>query len=377
MKALSTTEIDIPVVHTTAEGFLKGHAPVTRPGVFKYPNPDGTFRYELRHPDEVFSEESLKTIKGVPITVDHPREFVNANNSSELLVGMTGDDLAIDGENVVTSINITDSRAVKAVNNGKKELSMGYLYDRVKESGVYNGEEYTHRQKNIRYNHLAIVDKGRAGRGVRIIAMDGVDYEINGLNNQNEEKIDMNEKELNGIMSKLASIEEGMQKAQDHEDSLKVQLANLKAENDKLKGESEALAAELSNAKAVAKDSADNAEANEEALVQQKVKERVDIIVKAKGVVALDSADDMTNREIMEAAIKATDADVELGDKTDAYIAGRFDSAVSLAAPQVEANDGEAFRKSMSKIASDKKPEKPRLTLADAQRALAQKYMRS
>ena len=54
----------------TNEGFLKCDAIVTRTGVFFYKNPDGTIRKELRHPDDVLQEESLQTMKMIPLTND-------------------------------------------------------------------------------------------------------------------------------------------------------------------------------------------------------------------------------------------------------------------------------------------------------------------
>ena len=82
-------------------------------------------------------------------------------------------------------------------------------------------------------------------------------------------------------------------------------------------------------------------------------------MVKAKNVVALDNADELTIREIMEAAIKSTAKDADLEGKTDAYIAGRFDAIVSMDSTHLET--------SMSKVSSDKTPIKPTKTLADMQ----------
>ena len=53
----------------TAEGFLIARAPLTSVGVFTYRNADGTPRRELRLPEEVFSEESLATLKLKPLTL--------------------------------------------------------------------------------------------------------------------------------------------------------------------------------------------------------------------------------------------------------------------------------------------------------------------
>lgn len=352
MRAVALDNFAFPVVKKTPEGYLKGEAIVTKTGVFKYRNQDGTYRYELRHPDEVFKAESLETLKGVPITIDHPNEFVNAENSSSLMVGLTGESINIDGDFIVSSISITDQKGVKEVTNGKQELSMAYSHDRIEESGEYLGAPYTHKQTNIQYNHLAIVDRGRAGRSARIITMDGIDYDIDDYNNNNEEVNTMSEKELNKIVERLSAIESTMKENQDADNAMA--LDDAKKKIDLLQGELDGLNSKLAEA-------VKSNDESDESVIQAKVKERVDVMVKAKNVVALDNADELTNREIMEAVIKSTAKDADLEGKTDAYIAGRFDAIVSMDSTHLET--------SMSKVTSDKTPIKPTKTLADVQAA--------
>lgn len=62
-----------------------------------------------------------------------------------------------------------DADTIKAVQNGKREISMGYTAELEWVDGVTaDGTAYQAKQKNIRINHLAIVDKGRAGSTCRI-----------------------------------------------------------------------------------------------------------------------------------------------------------------------------------------------------------------
>ena len=68
----------------TPEGFLIARAPVTSVGVFAYRNADGTPRYELRLPEEVFSEESLNSLKMKPLTLLHPDQAVTPDNVEKL-----------------------------------------------------------------------------------------------------------------------------------------------------------------------------------------------------------------------------------------------------------------------------------------------------
>lgn len=151
------------------EGFLKTDAVVTRLGIFTYKNGDGSLRKELRHPDDVLRLASLNSMKMIPITNDHPAErLVDATTAKQLQVGYTGENIRPDGKFIISPIVITDSVAVEAVRNGKDSLSLGYSVDLIKEDGEYDGQRYDYRQTNVRYNHLAIVDRARAGSEVRI-----------------------------------------------------------------------------------------------------------------------------------------------------------------------------------------------------------------
>ena len=153
----------------TPEGFLKGIARVTRTGVFTYRNADGTLRRELRHPDEVFSRASLESMRMIPITNLHPAEkLVTADTAKQLSIGMTGENVIPDGKFVMVPIAITTRDGVIAIENGREELSLGYETELEETPGSYDGEEYDFVQRKIGYNHLAIVDRGRAGADVRL-----------------------------------------------------------------------------------------------------------------------------------------------------------------------------------------------------------------
>lgn len=153
----------------TPEGFIQGTARVTRTGVFTYKNADGSLRRELRHPNDVFALASLESMKMIPITNLHPSEkLVNADTAKQLSIGFTGENVIPDGKFVMVPLKITSKDGVAAVDNGRKELSLGYEVELDDTPGTYDGEMYDCVQRNIAYNHLAIVDRGRAGADVRL-----------------------------------------------------------------------------------------------------------------------------------------------------------------------------------------------------------------
>jgi hypothetical protein len=99
--------IPLPKMTRTKEGYLRGQAVVSRAGVFQYMNMDGTIRGELRHPDEIFQKSSLDTLKMIPITNDHPPEFLNANNIAQYQVGYTGETYDVVNDQIILTMTIT------------------------------------------------------------------------------------------------------------------------------------------------------------------------------------------------------------------------------------------------------------------------------
>ena len=116
-----------------------------------------------RHEEDVFHPDTLKSIEGMSVTIGHPKDdkgnvmFVTTKNVDNLSVG-TILNVRREGDNLVGDIVIDDERAIEmVVNKEVRELSLGYdtKYE-------LDGEEAL-KQTNIIVNHLAIVEKGRAG----------------------------------------------------------------------------------------------------------------------------------------------------------------------------------------------------------------------
>lgn len=168
-----------------ANGNLVGRAVVTCVGVFPYLLSDGTVFNELRLPEEVFARPSLDSLCLIPVTNDHPADGVNPDNVADLQVGTTGEDVCradfwgdegaymykTDGTQVTIPLKITKRDAIDAVKAGKRALSCGYTCDLEIVSGTWGGVHYDAIQRNIRYNHVAIVERGRAG-DTAVIKMD-------------------------------------------------------------------------------------------------------------------------------------------------------------------------------------------------------------
>jgi len=176
----------------TDEGFLKTDAIITRAGVYQYKLNDGRVVNQFRPPSEVFSDATITSMKMLPITNEHPpQKLVNSRTAKALSVGHLGETIVNENNrNMWITMLVTDSQSIEEVKGGKRQLSAGYTADLVEENGVFEGQSYTHVQKNIRGNHVAIVQNGRMG-DIASITLDGSDAVQILINNL--EQINMSE----------------------------------------------------------------------------------------------------------------------------------------------------------------------------------------
>lgn len=153
---------------TTPEGFLVCHdVPIARTGTQLYtsdevpidPGPDGLVRIG-RDADEVFSQATISSFEGKPVTVNHPDEFVNPENWKNLTVGFVQNVRRGEGifdDLLIADLVITDADGIEYVNRELPEVSCGYEADYEQTDAGYG------MQLNIIGNHVALVDRGRAG----------------------------------------------------------------------------------------------------------------------------------------------------------------------------------------------------------------------
>lgn len=122
-----------------------------------------------RPESEVFKKDAIASYAGVPVTIDHPKNGVNADTWKDLAVGEVGDDVLRDGEFVRVPMMLRDAKALKAVEDGKRELSMGYRAEiRFADGVTPSGEQFDAIMSDFKMNHVAIVDKARGGEELRI-----------------------------------------------------------------------------------------------------------------------------------------------------------------------------------------------------------------
>ena len=166
MKVQRFDSLPLDATYFTDEGYLVDHPIVTSVGIFVYHNPDGSERRELRLPEEVFAEKSLASYKGKPIIVTHDAGYVDTDNVKEESIGTILSDGYRDGDDVRAEIIIHDTDSLKKYK--MRELSCGYNLRLDETPGVWEGQPYDAIQRDIEINHLALVDKARAGEQARL-----------------------------------------------------------------------------------------------------------------------------------------------------------------------------------------------------------------
>lgn len=170
-----TDRAPLSTTRRTSDGYLATVARSVRTGVQLYAGsevgrPDLATVNVYRPASEVHSADALQSFSHAPVTINHPSVAVTADNWKELAVGEVSTAAQVDSDGWVSlPLILKDSAAIAAVESGKRELSAGYTCELVWGDGVApDGTAYQATQRGIKINHLAIVDKARAGSEARI-----------------------------------------------------------------------------------------------------------------------------------------------------------------------------------------------------------------
>lgn len=153
----------------TEDGYMVAVAKVARTGIQLYTGdemgkPDMQVVRVYRPESSVFDKASLHSFAYRPMTNDHPDHMVTSDTWRQDAIGQVGGEVMRDGDHIRVPLIMMDAAAIAEYKAGKRELSVGYDADIDWESGTTpDGEQYDAIQKNIRANHIALVDKGRAG----------------------------------------------------------------------------------------------------------------------------------------------------------------------------------------------------------------------
>lgn len=277
----------------------------------------------LRDDAAVFDAKSVHSFIGKPITNDHPREAVNASNWRDHARGVVMGAMR-DGEYLAFDLLLTDKATIDAVDAGKRELSNGYAAEL--QFGDFTGPggvKCVAKQVGIAGNHVAIVDRGRAGPSCAItdsVAIcDANPAFLADLTPPLEKpamKILIGDAEVdatNGEAVRIANDarEGAFKELQTKVGTLTADLATANTTIQTKDGEIVALTAKLADAEVTP------------AKLQQLADARADVIAKAKIMAPTLTTDGKTDAEIRKAAVTAKLGDAAK-DMADAAIEGAF-----------------------------------------------------
>lgn len=124
--------------------------------------------YQLwRHPDEL--KKAAATFNNIPLLSIHTPDFPG-DPPREYRVGVTHSNADFDGTYLTNGLSVWDDSAIAGIETEEQEeLSSSYQYVADMTPGVTpNGEPYDGIMRDIIGNHVALVERGRAGSDVLV-----------------------------------------------------------------------------------------------------------------------------------------------------------------------------------------------------------------
>ena len=336
----------------TDEGFLKVPGRVARTGIQDYlaselgldGNPNRIVKV-YRPADEVFNQDSLNSYQAVDVTNDHPPALVDSKNFKTVTVGVVMGVGVQDGDFVQADLIIKDAETIKLIESGKAQLSAGYTAEYSKESGITDeGVKYEFVQRDIKINHVAVVDSARAGSMARIFDNKKPEKRLMKITLDNGRAVEVED-------TVAAQVEDCIKRLTDAATEEKVKGDKAQAKADAMEEENEKLKAKSTD---------------------EAISDRVLVIGNARdAAIALVGdkfiCDSVNLVDIQRAALTALDNDIDYADKSEAYIAAAFDvEAEKKKAEDEEEEEGKKkatdshtqLSKDMAKSAEDNKTAK-------------------
>ena len=319
-------------------GFIHvNNVPIARVGVFPYLKADGSIEMEAKLPTELLADTTVDSANNKPVTDDHPEEFVTQSNANKYMKGFTASNAHVDNDTLRVDMTITDAALINEINQGKQELSIGFETDIVPQKGEYKGSVYDSVQKNIQINHVAVVERGRAGHSVRLVgdSAEMVDDFKKGKH-MDVTKVRLGDSDITVATSdvdKIVKVDADNSEKEKKIADLKAKIADYKKQLEELQGDADS-----------SKKSEEEAKAEKDALekqletykkkyegdgLDQAIDAKIGLIEKVKPYVG-DSFDfkGKNDKDIKVATLKAIDDSIDLSNRSDDYINAYFDSTI-------------------------------------------------
>ena len=209
--------------------------PISKTGVFDYLGssiksyylPDGEKRpispedfghlfKVFRSEDELSSQNTIDSFKLLPWFDEHEMVGKKGIPAEEKgIEGVIGEKVYFKDDTLFANLKILSEDLKIKINQGKKQLSIGYEDKKVYDPGVYKGQAYDFISKNLVGNHIALVDVGRCGADVSV--MDSADE--TGRNQMSKlekeavlDRVSTAEDQLSTVMDKMEKMEKSYSK---------------------------------------------------------------------------------------------------------------------------------------------------------------------
>lgn len=194
--------------------------PISKVGIFEYLGSsigaeDPNRIYKVYRPaEELSNKETIDSFKLLPFIDDHEMLGTDATPAEEKgIQGTTGEDVYFDYDTLYGNFKIYSNSLNNSIENGKKDVSLGYKCKYKFETGSFNGEVYDAIQTDLRGNHIALVDNGRMGKEVSvcdsaIITFDNNDITTGEIPIMNDELLKALEEMMKPIMEKINELSE-------------------------------------------------------------------------------------------------------------------------------------------------------------------------
>lgn len=277
----------------------------------------------FRPENAVFNKDSMATFVGKPVTIGHPSEQVTADNWKELAVGDIGEEIARDGEAIRVSIKLMDAAAIKLVQDGLREISMGYTTPiEMRDGTAPDGTAYQAVQTGpIKINHLALVDQARGGSRLRI----GDDADKWGLSPITQSKKNKEDHMSDALKTVVLGDKTAQVAVADASTIEQFKADSAKAMSDQAADHAKELAAKDAEIDKLKKDVADTeAKVLSDADIDKRVADRADLIATAKALHADVKTEGVSDADIRKAVVVAKYGD-EVAEKPEAYMDAAFD----------------------------------------------------
>lgn len=167
--------------HKDGNGYLYvDRSPILRAGILEYLGSELVAEGETTvdgvkvDPDKIYKvyipEEEIRkgadSFKMIPITDDHTWLGDEGEDAKDYQVGMTGENVYVEDGFLYVPLKFTGKDIVEEVESHEKEELSSSYYNKFEKA---DNADYDFVARDIKGNHLALVDKGRCGSAVRVL----------------------------------------------------------------------------------------------------------------------------------------------------------------------------------------------------------------